>query len=198
MGIKIIKILAYEIIEWLNSFLIVIPGNIGIIIRRVAFKSILKTCGKKLSLYTNVKITGVKNIQLGDYVQVSRNSSIHAHNNGRIKIGNRLGMNTNSTIGAADGGEIIIGSDVMIAQNVVIRASDHEFKDVNTPISQQGHRGGTIIIGDDCWIAANVIITANVKIGNHSIVSAGAVVTKDIDPYSIVGGVPAKFIRKRN
>jgi galactoside O-acetyltransferase len=193
-----IKKLASEIVEWLNFFLNAIPGNIGILLRRFIFKLTFKGCGKKLSLFTNICITGFQNIQLGDYVQISRSSSIHAHNNGRVIVGDRLSMNTNSTIGAADGGEVIIGNDVLIAQNVVIRASDHEFKDSNIPISHQGHRAGTIVIGNGCWIAANVVITANVKIGDHSIVSAGAVVTKDIDPYSIVGGVPAKLIMERN
>lgn len=195
---KIIKKIAFEIVEWFTFLLNVIPGNIGIFLRRIIYKLIFNNCGKKLTLDPNVKITGFKNIKLGDHVQVSINSSIHAHNGGKIIIGDRFGMNTNSTIGAADGGEIIIGNDVMIAQNVVIRASDHEFKDIHIPISQQGHSGGKIIIGNGCWIAANVVITANVEIGEHSIVAAGAVVTSNIEPYSIVGGVPAKLIRKRN
>jgi galactoside O-acetyltransferase len=195
---KIIKKIVYELVEWFTFLLNVFPGNIGIFLRRIIYKLLLNNCGNKLTLDPNVKITGFKNISLGDYVQVSINSSIHAHNNGKIIIGDRFGMNTNSTIGAADCGEIIIGNDVMIAQNVVIRASDHEFKDINIPISQQGHRGGKIIIGNGCWIAANVVITANLEIGEHSIVAAGAVVTSNIEPYSIIGGVPAKLIRKRN
>jgi len=198
MLIRIVKKIAYEVITWLNNLINIMPGSIGVLLRRLIYKSFLNNCGKKLTLDPNVQITGFKNINLGNYVQVSKNSSIHAHNNGKIIIGDRFGMNTNSTIGAADGGEIIIGNDVMIAQNVVIRASDHEFKDIQIPISQQGHRGGKILIGDGCWIAANVVITANVVIGEHSIVAAGAVVTSNIEPYSIVGGVPAKLIRKRN
>jgi galactoside O-acetyltransferase len=195
--IKVIKVMVLEAIDWLFTVLNLIPGQIGVITRRVGYKLILKNCGNELVLDTNVLITGFKNIKLGDKVQVSRNSSIHAHNNGKIVIGDRFGMNVNSTIGAADGGEIIIGNDVMIAQNVVIRASDHEFKNIHIPISQQGHRGGKIYIGDGCWVAANVVITANVTIGENCIIAAGAVVTNDIEPYSIVGGVPAKLIRKR-
>jgi galactoside O-acetyltransferase len=198
MIIRIVKKIAFEAITWLNNLINIIPGNIGVLLRRIIYKSFLNNCGKKLTLDPNVKITGFKNINLGDQVQLSINSSIHAHNNGKIIIGDRFGMNTNSTIGAADSGEIIIGNDVMIAQNVVIRASDHEFKNIHIPISQQGHRGGKIMIGNGCWIAANVVITANVEIGEHSIVAAGAVVTCNIEPYSIVGGVPAKLIRKRN
>ncbi len=61
-------------------------------------------------------------------------------------------------------------------------------------IDDSGH---TVEIGNDVWIASNVIIIAPVKIGNGAIIASGAVVTSDILPYSIVGGVPAKEIRKR-
>jgi len=198
MFLKLLNIFFQEFNHLFTFFLNNIPGFSGTLIRRLYFKSRIKICGKNLSVDRSVMITGFKNIKLGDHIQVSINSSIHAHKGGKIIIGDRFGMNTNSTIGAADGGEIIIGNDVMIAQNVVIRASDHEFKDIHIPISQQGHRGGKIIIGNGCWIAANVVITANVEIGEHSIVAAGAVVTSNIEPYSIVGGVPAKLLRKRN
>jgi galactoside O-acetyltransferase len=195
---KIFRIIKLEIFNFFILFITRIPGLTGMLIRRFYLKRKVKFIGKNLSIDSSVIITGFENIQLGYDVQISNHSSLYAHNYGKIIIGDRFGMNTNSTIGAADGGEIIIGNDVMIAQNVVIRASDHEFKDIQIPISQQGHRGGKIVIGDGCWIAANVVITANVVIGEHSIVAAGAVVTSNIEPYSIVGGVPAKLIRKRN
>jgi galactoside O-acetyltransferase len=195
---KIFRIIKLEIFYFFIFFITRIPGQTGMLIRRFYLKRKVKFIGENLNIDSSVIITGFENIQLGYDVQISNHSSLYAHNNGKIIIGDRFGMNTNSTIGAADGGEIIIGNDVMIAQNVVIRASDHEFKDIQIPISQQGHRGGKIVIGDGCWIAANVVITANVVIGEHSIVAAGAVVTSNIKPYSIVGGVPAKLIRKRN
>ena len=143
-------------------------------------------------------LDGLEDVEVGNGFVVSSYCSIYAHNNGSIKIGNNFSMNRNSYLGASEGGEIIIGNNVLIAQNVVIRASDHEFKSIDIPINQQGHRGGKIIIEDNCWIAANVVITSNVTIGAHSIVAAGAVVTLDIEPYSIVGGVPARLIKKRN
>ena len=86
---------------------------------------------------------------------------------------------------------------MLIAQNVVLRASDHEFKSIEVPIIKQGHTGADILICDDCWIGANAVITRNVTIGKHSIVAAGAVVTKDVKPFSIVAGIPARCIKKR-
>lgn len=77
------------------------------------------------------------------------------------------------------------------------RASNHTFDNLDLPIIEQGHTYGEIIIEDDVWIASNCVVTANTRIGKSSIIAAGSVVTKDVEPYSIVGGVPAKLIRKR-
>ena len=134
--------------------------------------------------------------QLGVNVTLGRNSFLRAHR-GWIEMGNNTGINSNTTVGAADGGQITIGNDVIIAQNVVLRASDHKSGSAEVPIKQQGHTGGAIVVEDGVWIAANVVVTRDVRIGAHSIVAAGAVVTKDVEPWSVVGGVPAVLIRKR-
>jgi len=68
---------------------------------------------------------------------------------------------------------------------------------LNKPIRDQGHRPGEIIVEDDVWLGANVTVIGSVRVGQGAVVAAGAVVTKDVEPYSIVGGVPAKFIKKR-
>lgn len=195
---KIISKIFREFFSWGHFLLHNIPGFSGIILRRIIFVNKFNKCGKNLILSPGIEISGFENIQLGDNVQISKRCSIHAHNYGKLLIGNNFGMNVNSTLGASDNGEIIIGDNVMIAQNVVIRSSNHKFDDISIPISMQGHTGGRIVVGNGCWIAANVVITSNVNIGEHSIIAAGAVVTNDIEPYSIVGGVPAKLIRKRN
>jgi acetyltransferase-like isoleucine patch superfamily enzyme len=64
-------------------------------------------------------------------------------------------------------------------------------------IRDQGVAYQTVIIEDDCWIAANSIILAGVTIGKGSVVAAGSVVTENVAPYSVVAGVPAKFIKSR-
>jgi galactoside O-acetyltransferase len=112
-------------------------------------------------------------------------------------VGDNASINSNVQLGAADGGSITIGRDVLIGPNSVLRASDHEHASREIPIKNQGHTGGTIVIEDDVWIASNCVILKNVRIGAHSIVAAGSVVTKDIQPYSIVAGAPAKIVSKR-
>jgi galactoside O-acetyltransferase len=106
-------------------------------------------------------------------------------------IGDNFTINSNSQLG------IVIGDSCAIAPNCVLRASNHTFDNPDIPFRKQGHTYGEIILEDDVWISSNCVITANTKIGKSSVVGAGSVVTKDVEPYSIIGGVPAKLIRKR-
>lgn len=94
-------------------------------------------------------------------------------------------------------GKIVIGNDCSIAPNCVLRASNHTFTSIEIPIREQGHTYGEIVVEDDVWIASNCVVTANTRIGKGSIIGAGSVVTKNVEPYSIMGGVPAKLIKKR-
>ena len=93
---------------------------------------------------------------------------------------------------------VTIGAYTMLANNVYIIGGDHLYNKVGTPIIFSGRdvvRQTTI--GRDCWIGAHTIIMCGVKIGEGSIVAAGSVITKDIDPFTIYGGVPAKKIKDR-
>lgn len=94
-------------------------------------------------------------------------------------------------------GEIRIGNDVRIASHVMIVGANHRFDDVSRPIAKQGLARKSVVIEDDVWIGGRVNILAGVTIGRGSVVAAGAVVTHDVPPYSVVAGVPAKVIKKR-
>lgn len=111
-----------------------------------------------------------------------------------VVIGNNSGIGTNCIVQ----GPCIIGENVMMGPDVIIYTRNHEFCDINVPMIEQGFKKSEqVIIGDDVWIGARVIILPGVKIGNGVIIGAGAVVTKDVTDYSIIGGCPAKLIRKR-
>ena len=111
-----------------------------------------------------------------------------------IIIGNDCQINENVYIQSA-----VIGNYVLIAQNVAILAVTHNFLSISIPIIEQGATlVNPVIIEDDVWIGRNVIIMPGITIKNGAIVGAGAVVTKDVAAYAIVGGVPAKIIRFRN
>jgi acetyltransferase-like isoleucine patch superfamily enzyme len=94
-------------------------------------------------------------------------------------------------------GRIHIGNYVRIASHAIIIAGNHRFDEVEQPIYKQGVEFAPITIEDDVWIAGRVNITAGVTIGRGSVIGGGSVVTRDIPPYSVAVGVPAKVIRRR-
>lgn len=95
-------------------------------------------------------------------------------------------------------GPVSIGNHVIIAQHVVLSGLNHIYEDVERPIVDQLVRTAPIVIEDECWIGANAVITAGVTIGKHAIVAGGAVVTRDVPPYSIAAGNPARIIKQYN
>ncbi|MCE7070264.1 acyltransferase [Dyadobacter sp. CY327] len=110
---------------------------------------------------------------------------------GEVRIGN------NSLIGLGNViiGPITVGNNVILAQNIVASGLNHNYADIRQPIHQQGVSVAPIVIEDDCWIGANTVITAGVRIGKHCVIAAGAVVTKNIPPYSVAVGNPARVIK---
>ena len=189
---KIFKLLFQIYIAILSS----IPTEIGIRLRYIAYKPLFKKTNGVFRIDSGVTILGFENIVLGSNSNFMKNSYIYANDNGILIIGDNFSINSNSQIGAAYG-KMVIGNNCMIAPNCVLRASNHTFDSVDIPILKQGHTYGEILIDDDVWIGSNSVITANVKIGKGSVIGAGSVVTKDVEPYSVVGGVPAKLIKKR-
>lgn len=112
----------------------------------------------------------------------------------RIKIGNNVNINrgceffTSANLGTV----IEIKDNVTFSPNVKVYSAGHDYKYINLPDTS-----GDIIIKEYVWIGGNSVILQGVTIGEYSVVSANSVVTKDIPPYSIVAGIPAKVIKKR-
>lgn len=92
-------------------------------------------------------------------------------------------------------GPVTIGSHVNLAQGITVTALNHNYKETGKRIDQQGVSTNPVVIGDDVWIGANAVILPGVTLGNHCVIAAGAVVTKDVPPHSLVAGVPAKIIK---
>lgn len=94
-------------------------------------------------------------------------------------------------------GPLEIGRDCCVAAHVVFAAIGHQYDDPEQSFASRPGIAKKIVVEDNVWIGANAVIIQGVRIGTGSIVGAGAVVTKDVEPYSVVGGVPARLIRKR-
>ncbi|WP_316839593.1 acyltransferase [Pedobacter gandavensis] len=95
-------------------------------------------------------------------------------------------------------GPVTIGNEVMLAQNIVISALNHGYEDPTISPRRQKETCKQIIINDDVWVGSNTVITAGVTLGKHCIIGAGSVVTKDIPPFSVAVGNPARVIKQYN
>lgn len=98
---------------------------------------------------------------------------------------------------ASDGAKIIVGKNCMISYNVHLRTDMHIHSDLSMPMKEQGSSHKSIVIEDDVWIGYGSQVMSGVTVGTGSIIGAGAVVTRDIPPWTVWGGVPARFIRNR-
>jgi len=107
-----------------------------------------------------------------------------------------IGANSLVGLGNVIIGPVTIGNDVILAQHIVASGLNHNYQDIQQPIHKQGVSVAPIVIEDECWIGANAVVTAGVTIGRHSVIAAGAVVTKDVPPYSVAVGNPARVIKK--
>ena len=107
-----------------------------------------------------------------------------------------IGANSLIGIGSVLIGPIVVEDEVILAQHVVCSGLNHEFHDVQTPIRLQPVNTAPIRIGRGAWIGANAVVTAGVNIGKQSVVAAGSVVTKDVPDCCVVGGNPAKILRR--
>jgi len=94
-------------------------------------------------------------------------------------------------------GPLEIGNYCAIADHVVFASIGHGYDSVSIPFVKQPSVQKKIIVEDNVWIGANSVIIQGVRIGTGSIIGAGSVVTHDVEPYSVVGGVPARIIKKR-
>jgi len=128
----------------------------------------------------------------GHNINIERGAMIGAGK--QIEIGDNSGIGVDCIVTRA-----IIGKNVMMGLQVIFIGQNHSFDRTDIPIMQQGRTSSEpIIIGDDVWIGYRAILMPGVRIGNGVVIGAGAVVTKDVPDYAIVGGVPAKIIRFRN
>lgn len=111
---------------------------------------------------------------------------------GDVLIGDRTLIGISSIVI----GPVVLGNDILLAQHVVLSALNHGYADVEKSIREQKESTEPIVVGDEVWIGANAVVTSGVKLGKHAIVAAGSVVTRDVPPYTIVAGSPARAIKE--
>lgn len=129
--------------------------------------------GKNITYYPGIKINPCMNLYLGNHVDLAWGVII------------------------TTGGGVEIGDRTLIGYRTIISSANHIIPPNKGQIFNSGHDAKKVVIGKDVWIGGNCVITAGVTIGDGAVVAAGSVVTKDVLPYTLVGGVPAKFIKER-
>jgi acetyltransferase-like isoleucine patch superfamily enzyme len=167
-----------------------------IIIKRIIYY-FLNTSEKKEDVIINGFSRGIPNVSFGGKNLVPDRCNF----SGNISIGYATTLGYNNFFS----GDITIGKYCQIGSDVAIHSTNHPIHFMSTYINTNLLNGDLKIlkeikkvsIGNDVWIGHNVIIVGNVTIGNGAILAAGSVVTKDVTPYSIVAGVPAKQIKMR-
>lgn len=141
--------------------------------RLLIWRLFLKKAGQRIDIMSGVVIMSPQKVEIGHDVLLNKGT----------KIGGQCGVK--------------IGNYVMFGYNVNVVSENHAYNDPDLPIKNQGFFGSQIIIEDDVWVGANAVILPGVTVGRGAIVGANAVVTKDVMPYTIVGGIPAKLIKNR-
>ena len=182
------------------------------------YRHFLNACGRGTKIERSVKIFYLEKVTLGKNVLIEHDALLHARSESRVSMvigdnthiyhhailqvgGGRIKIGANCLIKPFSWihglGGVIIGDYVIIAGGSAIVAQTHVHSNLSTPIALQGEHGEGIIIEDNVWIGAEVKVLDGVTIGTGSIIGAGAVVTKDIPPFSVAVGVPAKIIKNR-
>ncbi len=196
-----------------------IPTIVGVAVRTVVYRLIVKVDGMA-AIEKNVRLRFANNIRLangvyldqgcylhatpggidlGENTIVMHGAVLHVYNfrdlpNAGIKIGKDSLVGEYSVIRGQGG--VVIGDRVYTSPFTQIIAVNHLFDDVKRPFTEQGITAEGIVIEDDVWLGASAVITDGIRVGKGSVVAAGAVVTKDVPPYTVVGGVPARVIKR--
>lgn len=142
-----------------------------------------------------IKIWKGGSITIGKKTEILPGVLIYSYG-GDIMIGDHCSINPYCILYGHGG--LRIGNNVLIAGGTMVIPNNHVTTNINTPIAFQGNLAKGITIEDDVWIGHGCSILDGVVVGKGSVVAAGAVVTTDVAPYSIVGGIPAKLIRMRS
>jgi len=157
---------------------------------------------KNITIGNNVKCMGQVEIKvrengkiiIGDNCKIDRDVRLVSANNATLSIGNDTNIGAYSIFNC--GVDVTIGEKVLISGFVYIQSSNHGIKR-KSYIKDQEYTYGEIILEDDVWIGSHVSVLAGVKVGKGAVVGSKAVVTKNVEKYSIVAGVPANSIGKR-
>jgi galactoside O-acetyltransferase len=183
-------------LDVLRALVAAVPSRLGVFLRRLAYRPFMAG-GALFDLEPGVRIDGLGNLAIGDGTCVESDCTLLCPGAPMV-LGANCYLNRNVRLGSSGDAGFTMGDNVMVGPNVVMDTSRHNDARIDIPMKLQGMSYAPIVIEDDVWIGANVVVTCGVTVGRGSIVGAGAVVTRDVPPYSVVAGVPARVVRQRS
>lgn len=206
-GKDLVVIFTTKLIEFFRGVLlkIFLKDSSGVVFKGKHVKILHKRkieCGKTLFLgdYVFINALSKNGIQIGNNVSIHRNTIIDCTGGIRaigegLKIGNNVGFSPNCYIQVR--GKVKIGNNVIFGPDVSIFSETHIYSDADKFINEQGETRKGVVIEDGVWIGAGATIIDGVTVGENSIVAAKSLVNKNVPPFSIVGGIPAKVLKSR-
>ncbi|HAZ03470.1 MAG: hypothetical protein A2W90_16575 [Bacteroidetes bacterium GWF2_42_66] len=171
--------------------------------KKVKFKALSRiSLGKSVIIgdYVEINALSKNGVTIGNNVSILKNTIIECtgviRNIGEgLVIGNNVGIAQNCFIQIR--GQVTIGDNVIFGPGVSIFSENHVFDNPELPVSVQGETRKGVTIEEGVWIGTKAIILDGVTIGKNSVIAAGAVVNKDVPPYAVIGGIPAKILKHR-
>lgn len=154
-----------------------------------------------LRMARDVEIVSPHRLTVGDDVYLDHGAYVHCgdmewcRDAGGVSIGRGSYVGPRCVLFGMGGLEI--GEQVMLAPGVVVSTVEHPHRDTSRPMYEQPRVYGAIVIEDDVYVGSNAVVTPGVRIGRGAVVGAGAVVTRDVAPYTLVMGVPAREVSRR-
>jgi acetyltransferase-like isoleucine patch superfamily enzyme len=212
-------LLKYELVMLLCNGL---SGAAGLWLRKNLYPGLLGKAGRGVVFGRNISLRHPRRVQIGkrtivddgcvldarsrETIGISIGSNtflardtIIACKGGTVKIGDRVGIGARTTIHSYTGNKVFIGNNVLIGPYCyIVGAGLYEMDRTDVPIVDQGVdlRGG-VTIGDNAWLGARSTILDGITVGHDAVVGASAVVTRDVPPFAVVAGVPARIVRDR-
>ena len=164
------------------------------IIRRACVRALARSCGNGLQVGLNVGLRHPETMEIGDGVVIGEQTIIQGRFDGNCHIGNQVWIGPQSYFDARD---LVIGDQVGWGPGAKVLGSEHTAVPIEVPIIATDLRIAPVRIEAQADIGVNAVILPGVTVGRGAIVGAGAVVTRDVPPYTKVAGVPARIIGRR-
>ncbi len=217
---RLARTLYYELCVWLAP----IPGALGLALRKAFWPRLFGSCGPGVQFAPGITLRHPHRIHLGARVVISEHCVLDARNEttdqaitigddvivsafgflkvkgSTLRIGARTGLGPHAQLIATDGSDIDIGADVLVGPRVsLVGGGEYHLDRVDVPIWRQGIKpNGSVRIEDNVWLGGSAMVLGGTRIGTGSVVAAGAVARGTIDSLVVVGGIPARTIRRRD